>query len=161
MKRVTATAIGILFAAGLAFAAPKATPKDLVNRYYAAGSGTGEATSWQDWHPDAVHNIIVQTRMEEQDWNYSYRISDWETLPDWTENPEFRDAMQGYEETSRSAPKVTVAADEEATVATAKTQVSYIWENHKGVMAQTDRFEIVTLAGQSLIRSLTTTYDYR
>ena len=71
------------------------------------------------------------------------------------------EAMQGYEETGRSEAVLTVSTESGASVITAQTQVNYAWGNYKGAMIQTDRFDIVTLAGQSLIRSLSSTYDYR
>lgn len=159
MTRLTATALGTLLAAGLAFAAPSSTPQDLVSRYYAAGEDG--AAGAQDWHPEAVHSITVKTGTGDPDWQLSYPLSDWETLPDWTEDPELQEAMQGYRETSRSAPSMTASTDGQVTVVTAKTQVGYQWGSYQGTMTQTDRFEIVTLAGKPLIHALATVYDYR
>ncbi|WP_406644632.1 hypothetical protein QEZ52_12215 [Aliisedimentitalea scapharcae] len=159
MKRVTATAIGTLLAAGLAIAAPRDAPEDLVKRHYSA---TWEsAANWQDWHPEATHSIAVQMGAGAPDWEFSYAVSEWESLPDWTADPKFMEAMQGYEETGRSEATLTVSAEGSTRVITAQTQVNYVWGTYQGVMTQTDRFDIVTHAGQSVIRSLSSTYDYR
>ncbi|KIC35608.1 hypothetical protein [Leisingera sp. ANG-M7] len=159
MKRVTATAIGTFLAAGLAIAAPRGTPEDLVKRHYSAISVP--AAHWHDWHPEATHSIIVQLGTGAPDWKFSYSLSEWEVQPNWTEDPRLMEAMQGYKETGRSEAVLEVTPEGSASVITARTQVSYVWGKYDGVMTQTDRFDITTLAGRPLIRSLTSTYDYR
>ena len=161
MKRITATAFGVVLAAGLAIAAPQDTATDLVNRYFDATTEAAIAATWKDWHPDASHHIEVKTGMKDGDFAFSYAMSDWENLPDWMEDPEVVEAMQGYEETSRSDPKLTISSEGVETIVTAQSTVRYVWDGYKGKMTQIDRFTITTVAGRAVIRDLKTVYDYR
>lgn len=161
MKRITATAIGLLLAAGLALAAPKSEPMDLAHRYFAATDEAGLANTWQDWHPDAVHAITIKYGMGQPDDQFSYKMADWETTPDWTDDPDYADAMRGYTETFRKDPSFRTKQAPDGTVVTATTWVSYLWRGYLGQMKQTDRFLIVNHLGAPVIRSLTTTIDYR
>ncbi|OBY26679.1 hypothetical protein [Leisingera sp. JC1] len=159
MKSVTATAIGTFLSAGLAIAAPRDTPENLVKRQYSAISVP--AAHLQDWHPEATHSVFVQMGAGAPAWKFSYSLSEWEVQPDWTEDPRLMEAMHGYKETGRSEAVLEVTAEGNASVITARTQVNYVWGTFDGVMTQTDRFDITTLAGRHLIRSLTSKYDYR
>lgn len=160
MKRITATAIGVVLAAGLAIASPQSTATDLVQRYYATTTEADLAATWNDWHPDATHHIEVKTGMKDGDFAFSYAMSDWENLPDWTEDPEIMEAMKGYEETSRSDPDLTISTNGSDTIVTAQSKVGYVWDGYKGKMSQTDRFTITKVAGRAVIRDLKTLYDY-
>jgi hypothetical protein len=161
MNRFTATAIGIVLAAGLAIAAPQDTATDLVNRYYASATEADLLGTWKDWHPDAVHSIEVKTGMKDGDFSFSYAMADWENLPDWMEDPEIKEDMKGYDEISRTEPDLTISTEGTETIVTAVSKVSYVWDSYKGQMSHTDRFTIVTVAGRTVIRDLTTLYDYR
>ncbi|MEP2715797.1 hypothetical protein [Pseudophaeobacter sp.] len=161
MKRITATAIGIVLAAGLAIASPQSTATDLVTRYYATTSEADLAATWGDWHPGATHHIEIKTGIKDGDFAFSYAMFDWENLPDWTAEPEIMEAMKGYEETGRSDPNLTISAEGTDTIVTAQSKVAYVWDGYKGAMTQTDRFTIATTAGRAVIRDLTTLYDYR
>ncbi|WP_424941227.1 hypothetical protein [Aliiroseovarius sp. S253] len=161
MKRITATAIGLVLAAGLALAAPKSEPMDLAQRYFAANDEAGLANSWQDWHPEAEHSITIKYGMGEPDDQFNYKTADWETTPDWGDDPEYAETMRGYTETFRKDPSFRTEETDEGTVITATTWVSYLWQRYRGQMKQTDRFLIVSHLGTPVIRSLTTTIDYR
>lgn len=160
MKRITATAVGMILATGLAIAAPKDTPTDLVQRYYSVQT-TDLAASWRDWHPDALHRIEIKTGDPNSDIAFGYHVSDWEDQLGWTEDPALSEALEGYEETHRSAPELTASTSGNDTIVTAQSRVEYIWDGHTGTMTQTDKFHIATVAGNALIRNLTTVYDYR
>lgn len=161
MKRITATAIGIALAAGLAFAAPTDTPEELVDRVLAASSQQELASTWKSWHPEAEHSVKVRIGLGQPDWDFSYRLSDWENLPNWMDDPQVKEAMQGYKETARSAPETQLSTEGDKTIVTAKTRVDYEWDDFKGRMTQTDRYEFVKVLGRPVIRSLSTVYDYR
>jgi len=161
MKRITATAIGLVLAAGLAYATPTGKAEDLVDRYHTATTEAGISANWRDWHPDASHQVHVLTGLAGQDFSFSYAISEWETLPDWQNNPEVVEAMEGYSEVGRSERQQTLETQEGMAVITTTVKIQYDWDGYKGTMTETDRFEITTLAGRSVIRRLTSTYDYR
>ncbi len=161
MKRITATAIGIVLAAGLAFAAPTDTPEELVDRVLAASTGQEMAATWKSWHPEAEHTVRVRIGPGQPDWDFSYRLSDWKNLPNWMDDPQVKEAMQGYKETARSAPETKVSIEEDKTIVTATTHVDYEWGASKDRMTQTDRFEIVKVLGHPVIRSLSTVFDYQ
>ncbi|WP_299428717.1 hypothetical protein [uncultured Shimia sp.] len=161
MNRITATAIGMVLAAGLAVAAPSNSATDLVARYYAATTEADQVANWRDWHPEASHHIDVFTGLPGQDFSFSYALSDWENLPDWQSSPELQTALEGYAETDRSAREQTVALDGATTVVTSTAKVAYTWDGYSGTMKETDRFEIIPFLGRNLIRKVTTTYDFR
>ncbi len=162
MKRVLATLTGMVLASGLALAATGDQPEDLVSRYYASTDKAGLAASWQDWHPNAVHSITLKLGMGQKDERFSYKVADWETLPDWQDDPEIAEALKSYTETKRSVPKITLAPEKDGvTLVTAVTRVEYPWSNYNGQMTQTDRFQVTETLGRLAIRSLDTIYDYR
>lgn len=161
MNRITATALGVCLAASLAIAAPQDTATDLVSRYYAATTEAAEAANWQDWHPKATHHIEIKTGTKDGDFAFSYAMSDWDNLSDWTQDPELMEAMKGYEESSRSDPDLTITTKNAETIVTAQSKVSYVWDGYNGKMTQIDRFTLTTVAGRAVIRDLKTLYDYR
>jgi hypothetical protein len=158
MKRIAATLLGIVLAAGLAVAAAPDTPEEIALRALTAGD---EASGWRDWHPDATHRITVISGDGLPDYEASYRLADWKALPDWEDDPQMAKLMQVYTETSRSAPELKIAKEGSGTIITAETRVGYTWGAIKGEMLQTDRFTLRTLAARPMILSLHTTYDYR
>ncbi|MFC3119790.1 hypothetical protein ACFOHS_21810 [Jhaorihella thermophila] len=130
----------------------------MVRRYYAAADTGG---NWRDWHPEATHSITILYAGQQAGEPYSYAVSDWAKLPDWKDMPEMAEAMNGYAEASRSAPKIDAEITDDGAAATAVTTVEYEWNGHSGQMVQTDRFTLVRLRGRWVIRQLETTMDYR
>ena len=161
MMRLFATLIGMILAAGLVLANPTDAPRDLAERYVEANNETAIAATWKDWHPEAVHTITVKYGSGLPEEQFSYRVVDWETLPDWQQDPKWADAMQSYAETKRDAPMITSQIAQGGTDVTVVTRVGYKWGNSSGTMTQTDKFFIVSQAGRLAIRSLNTTFDYR
>lgn len=161
MKRIYATFTGIALATGLAVSAPRDTPLDLANRYFAATNETTRAANWRDWHPDAEHRITIKYGMGQPDDHITYAVADWETLPDWRLDPAFAEAMKGYTETTANAPKLSSETVGAATVITAKSRVNYTWGGRAGKMNRTDRFRVASHLGALVIHGLETTYDYR
>lgn len=162
MKRILATLTGVTLATGIALAATGDRPEDLVTRYYASTGEAGMAASWNDWHPEATHSITLKWGMGQPDDHFSYAMADWETLPDWQNDPEMVETLKGYIETHRSAPSITSEpVDEATTLVTAVARVDYTWFGHDGQTTQIDRFHVTAYLGALAIRSLDTTYDYR
>jgi len=160
-QRIVATLTGIGLAAGLAYAAPKEIPQNLVDRYFAATDEAGLNASWQDWRPEAVHKITIKYGRGMADDHYSYAVADSENLADWQDDPALVKALEGYAETTRSTPELTATEVNNATLVTAVTKVGYTWNGYKGQMIQTDVFNITSDIGALMIRSLETTIDYR
>lgn len=163
MKRLLATATGIGLAAGLAIAAPTDRAADLVARYYAATDETGISANWSDWHSEASHTLTIHWGAGQPDEHITYSVSDWENLPDWREDPAMAEAFSDYAETGRSNPELTINDTRSVTgeIITAITRVDYSWQGYDGQMIQTDRFHILRKMGRPVIRTLTTTLDYR
>ncbi|WP_298849192.1 hypothetical protein [uncultured Ruegeria sp.] len=161
MKRIFATFIGTILATGLVLASPSDEPKDLAARYLNATEEAAIAATWKDWHPKAVHTVTIKFGLGQPDEKFSYPVADWETLPDWHQDPTLADAMQGYSETRREAPRISSEFTDGGTRVIAKTRVDYIWDDTTGTMNQTDSFFIVPQAGRLAIRALDTTFDYR
>lgn len=160
-QKIFATLVGVGLAAGFAFAAPKDTPQNLVDRYFAATDEAGLIVSWQDWHPEATHEITIRYGAGMADDNFTYAMADWETMPDWQDDPAVAEALEGYTETKRSAPEITTTTVGPSTLITAVTKVEYTWKRYKGQMTQTDAFTVTSGIGALSIRSLETTIDYR
>ncbi|WP_050604436.1 hypothetical protein [Ruegeria sp. 6PALISEP08] len=161
MKRIFATLIGTILATGLVLASPSDEPEDLAERYLNATDEAAIAATWKDWHPKAVHTVTIKFGLGQPDETFSYPVADWETLPDWHQDPTVVDAKQGYRETRRNAPTIASETTEGGTRVTATTRVEYIWGGTTGTLNQTDEFLIVSQAGRMTIRALDTTLDYR
>lgn len=161
MKRLFATLIGTVLAAGLAFANPASSPEDLATRYFAADDEAGIAASWKDWHPEAVHTVTIRYGLGTPDDQFSYSMADWESSVGSAQDPALVEAMRGYEETARTAPELSTKQSGDGIVVTAVTRVDYTWHSHAGQMTQTDRFTMDRQLGSLVIRGLETTYDYR
>lgn len=161
MMRIFATLIGMTLASGLVLANPSDEPKDLAVRYLEATNEPAIAATWKDWHPEAVHTFTVKYGAGLPDEQFSYSVADWETLPDWSQDPAWAEAMRGYTETTRDAPVITSEITEGGTDVTVVTRVGYTWDDFSGTMTQTDKFLIVSQAGRLAIRTLDTTFDYR
>ena len=159
MKPVLATAFGCLLAAGLAYATPKSTPEDLVNRYFAANDVAGISASYGDWHPTARHQITVKYGLGQPDDVFSYAVSG--ALNEDMNDPRLAEMMAGYEELSRKPAEITISTVDAAQIARAVTTVRYHWQGMEGDMVQTDTFRILPHFGRPAIHALDTVLDYR
>lgn len=157
MKPIQATLIGALLASTLVLTAQAASPEDVARRVLQAQDEQSLLATWSDWHPDAVYTIVIKYGAGQKDDVYSYKVS--EDLK--FDSAEMAKAMEGYEETGRSGPKITSRDKDGVPHVTAVTQVEYDWQGYKGTMLQTDEFVFAPYRGGTVIRSLTTTYDYR
>ncbi|WP_170328662.1 hypothetical protein [Ruegeria arenilitoris] len=157
MKPVHATLIGIALASGLVLTAQADAPEDIAARIVQAKDEQSLLATWDNWHPDATHRVILKYGMGQADDVFSYRIAD---VTD-AEDPELAKALEGYIETTRSVPQVTARSEDGVQHVTAVTHVDYDWQGYAGKMRQTDEFVFEPYLGGSVIRSLSTTYDYR
>jgi hypothetical protein len=157
MKPVQATLVGVALASGLVLAAQADAPEDIAARILQAQDDQSLLATWDNWHPDATHRVILKYGMGQTDDTFSYRVAD---LSD-AEDPELSKALEGYTETARSAPQITAQSEDGVRHIIAVTQVDYDWQGYAGKMRQTDEFVFEPYLGGTVIRSLTTTYDYR
>ncbi|WP_170406856.1 hypothetical protein [Ruegeria arenilitoris] len=157
MKPVQATLIGVALASVLVLTAQADAPEDIAARILQAQDEQSLLATWDNWHPDATHRVILKYGMGQADDVFSYRIGDVTNA----EDPELVKALEGYTETARSAPQITARSEDDVRHVTAVTQVDYDWQGYAGKMRQTDEFVFEPFQGGTVIRSLTTTYDYR
>lgn len=157
MKPVQATLIGVAVASALVLTAKAEAPEDIAARILQAQDEQSLLATWDDWHPDATHRIILKYGLGQKDDIFSYRVAE---VTDAEDN-ELAKALEGYSETARSEPQMTARSEEDTRYVTAVSQVDYEWQGYAGKMRQTDEFVFETDLGGTVIRSLTTTYDYR
>ncbi|WP_420584805.1 hypothetical protein [Ruegeria sp.] len=157
MKPVQATLIGVALASALVLTAQADAPEDIAARVLEAQDEQRLLATWSDWHPEATHRVILKYGMGQPDDVFSYRLAD----EGEGEDPEVAKALDGYIETARSVPEISLRLDDGISHVTAVTHVDYDWQGYKGKMRQTDEFVITPYFGGEVIRSLTTTYDYR
>lgn len=157
MKPVSALLIGSMLAFGLALAAQAAAPEDVVARIIQAQDEQDLASTYSDWHPAAEHKIIVKYELGHKDDVFSYTIADYAKM----DIPDVTKAQEGYREINRSTPSISAPEGDGSVQVTAVTHVTYDWQGYSGEMVQTDVFVFENHLGGRVIRSLTTTYDYR
>ena len=157
MKPVQATLIGVLVASALVLTAHADSPEDIAAQIVQAQDEQSLLATRSDWHPDAEHRIIIKYGLGQKDDVFSYRVADDADFDD----PEIAKAFGGYQETGRSDPEISTRVEDGVSHVTAVSQVDYDWRGYRGRMLQTDEFVFASYLGGTVIRSLTTTYDYR
>ncbi|WP_170789360.1 hypothetical protein [Ruegeria lacuscaerulensis] len=157
MKSIQATLIGVAIASALVLTAQAEAPEDMAARILQAQDEQSLLATWDNWHPEATHRVVLKYGPGQQDDSFSYRISDSADA----EETDFTKAFEGYSETARSELQITARSEEDTRYVTAVSQVDYEWQGYAGKMRQTDEFVFETYLGGTVIRSLTTTYDYR
>lgn len=157
MKPIQAALIGVVPALLLVLAARADAPEDIAARILQAQDEQSLLVTWDNWHPEATHRVILKYGLGQEDDVFSYLVAE----ATGAEDPELAKTLAGYTETVRSAPRITVRSEDGARHVTAETQVDYDWQGYTGKMRQTDEFTFEPYLGGMVIRSLTTTYDYR
>lgn len=157
MTPVQATLTGVVIASALVLTAQADTPEEISARVLAAQDEDGLLATWDSWHPESTHRIVLKYGTEQEDDVFTYRVGDVAAATD-AELP--RD-LEDYKETERSKPKMATRTEDEVHHVTAVTDVEYDWQGYAGKMRQTDEFAFEPYLGGMVIRSLTTTYDYR
>ncbi|MFY2823517.1 hypothetical protein [Ruegeria sp. MALMAid1280] len=136
MKPVQATLIGVALASVLMLTAQADAPENIAARILQAQDEQSLLATWDNWHPDATHRVILTFGMGQADDIFAYWIAD---VTD-AEDPELAKALEGYRETARSAPQTTARSEDGVHHVTAVTQVDYDWQGYAGKMRQTDEF---------------------
>ncbi|WP_170783225.1 hypothetical protein [Ruegeria lacuscaerulensis] len=157
MKSIQATLIGVAVASALVLTAQSEAPEDMAARILQAQDEQSLLATWDNWHPEATHRVVLKYGPGQQDDCFSYRISDSADA----EETDFTKALEGHSETARSELQITARSEEDTRYVTAVSQVDYEWQGYAGKMRQTDEFVFETYLGGTVIRSLTTTCDYR
>ncbi|CAD0184894.1 hypothetical protein RUESEDTHA_01777 [Ruegeria sp. THAF57] len=157
MRAIQATLIGAAIASALVLTAQADAPEVIAARILQAQDEQGLLATWGNWHPDATHRIILKYGMGQKDDVFSYPVAEITNAKD----PQLAKALEGYRETARSAPQITVGPKDEVQRVTALTHVDYDWRGYAGKMRQTDEFVFETYLGELVVLSLTSTYDYR
>ncbi len=157
MKPVQATLIGVALASVLVLTAQADAPEEIAARIVQAQDEQSLMATWKSWHPEATHKVILRYGQGQKDDVFSYRLAD---VGD-ADNQELTKALEGYTETARSAPQISSRSQDGNRYVTAVTHVEYDWQGYAGKMRQTDEFVFEPHLGAMLVRSLTTTYDYR
>lgn len=158
MKRVLATGLGVILAAGLVMASPTATPDEVVTRHYAAEAAGDMVGNWKDWHPEATQEVTIKYGLGQPDDTFTISMADLDKPLDLKDLPE--DA-EDYVEKSREPRKIDIEDGPDGVTVVATQKINYAWRGYEGAMVQTDRFQMTTVLGQAKIRSLQTTLDYR
>jgi len=157
MKPVQASLIGVALASALVLTAHADAPEEIAARIVQAQDQDALLASWEDWHPEAEHQIIIKYGMGQKDDVFSYRVAD-----DFgADDAALAEALEGYTETGRSEPEISSRTEDGIPTVTAVTQVAYDWQGYAGKMRQTDTFVFTPYLGGMAVRTLTTTYDYR
>ncbi|KIC41898.1 hypothetical protein RA27_00310 [Ruegeria sp. ANG-R] len=157
MKPAQATVIGVAVASALVLTAQADAPEDIAARILQAQDEQSLLATWGNWHPEATHRVVLKYGPGQEDDSFSYRIADSADA----EDADLTKALEGYSETARSEPRMTARSEADIQYVTAVSQVDYEWQGYAGKMRQTDAFVFETYLGGNVIRSLTTTYDYR
>ncbi|SDX72699.1 hypothetical protein SAMN05444358_11021 [Ruegeria halocynthiae] len=157
MRPFQAILIGVALASALVLTVQADAPENIAARILQAQGEQGLLETWRDWHHDAEHRIVIKYGAGQQEDVFMYRVSE---NTEWDAS-EIATAMEGYRETSRSAPEVSLRTEDGVPLVTAVSYVDYDWHGHTGKMRQTDEFVFAPYLGRTVIRSLTTTYDYR
>ncbi len=157
MTPVQATLTGVVIALALVLTAQAETPEEISARVLVAQDKDGLLATWDSWHPEAMHRIVLKYGAEQEDDVLTYRVEDVAAAT----NAELAKDLEGYTETARSTPRITTRTEGEVHHVTAVTDVAYDWQGYAGKMRQTDEFVFEPYLGGMVIRSLTTTYDYR
>ncbi|WP_425084433.1 hypothetical protein [Ruegeria profundi] len=157
MTPVQATLIGVAIASALALTAQAETPEEISARVLAAQDEDSLLATWEIWHPKATHRIVLKYGAGQEDDVFTYRVGDVAAATD----AELPKELADYKETKRSTPRMTTRTEDEVHHVTAVTDVEYDWQGYAGKMRQTDEFAFEPYLGGMVVRSLTTTYDYR
>jgi hypothetical protein len=157
MTPVQATLTGVVIASALVLTAQADTPEETSARVLAAQDEDSLLATWDSWHPEATHRIVLKYGTEQEDDVFTYRVGDVAAATD----AELPKDLADYKETERSTPRMATGTKDEVHHITAVTDVEYDWQGYEGKMRQTDEFVFEPYLGGMVIRSLTTTYDYR
>ncbi|WP_171241108.1 hypothetical protein [Ruegeria sp. HKCCA5491] len=157
MRPIQATLIGVAIALALVLTARADAPEDIAARILQAQDEQSLLATWGNWHPDATHRVILKYGTGQKDDVFSYPVAEIANA----EDPQLAKALEGYMETARSAPQITVRSKDDVQRVTAVTYVDYNWRGYAGKMLQTDEFVFESYLGELVVLSLITTYDYR
>ncbi len=157
MTPVQATLTGVVIASALVLTAQADTPEEISARVLAAQDEDSLLATWEIWHPEATHRIVLKYGAGQEDDVFTFRVGDVAAATD----AELPKDLADYKETGRSTPRMTTRTEDEVHHVTAVTDVEYDWQGYAGKMRQTDEFVFEPYLGGMVIRSLTTTYDYR
>ncbi len=157
MKPILSTMIGVTVASILVLTAHAESPEDIATRIMQAQDEQSLSETWSDWHPDAEHKIIVKYGLGQKDDVFTYRVAE----DSYLEIPKIAADFGGYKEIGRTETEISSRVEDGVSHVTAMTHVDFDWRGYRGKMLQTDEFVFALYLGGTIIRSLTTIYDFR